>query len=381
MRKENKYVCITTNEQCNLSCIYCYEHDKAEHKSFNVEDTKKKLHQLLSSAECQKVIIDFHGGEPFLIFDKIRRICDWAWNQSFPQNYMFYATTNGTLIHGEIKEWLLNNKCRFNLNLSLDGTRKMHNANRSNSFDLIDVDFFAENWPTQEVKMTVSPYTLSDLAEGVQYLHSKGFKNIEVHFAYMVNWNNPKYLKTYYRELSKLSNFYKLNPKLNQASIFRLDMIAINKQKNKIKKWCGIGEESLQCYSIEGEKYPCHLFLENVCGKDKSQAWCTIDFNDPNEYIMGECCSCPIYPLCPTCYAANYIERGKIGLRDMNRCRLEKVRTLVVAKHQYEMLMSDNGSYDNLSQHEIRNRVSTLKAIEKIAPVLEEYQQMIDELR
>lgn len=380
MDEVTRTIYITTNAQCNLRCVYCYE-DKIGNEVFDLEKAQAALREELSHITRGKTLISLHGGEPFLVFDKIKELCEWSWQQAFPQKYEFFATTNGTKIHGRIKQWLTDNKHRFVCGLSLDGTRDMQNLNRTNSFDFIDIDFFVYTWPNQVVKMTVSPLTIGSMSQGVIFLFSKGFNKVDVNLADMVDWSEWGYIKTYYQELTKLSEYFKLHPnRMENCSLFSIDFNSLNSDLTKRRRWCNIGDE-MNVYDVDGRKYPCHLFLENVCGKDKSQAWRTIDFNDPNEYIMGECCSCPIYPLCPTCYAANYIERGKIGLRDMNRCRLEKVRTLVVAKHQYEMLMSDNRSYDKLSQHEIRNRIGTLKAIEKIAPVLEEYQQMIDELR
>lgn len=43
----------------------------------------------------------------------------------------------------------------------------MHNLNRSNSYNDIDVDFFRKTWPTQAIKMTISAETLPMLADGI----------------------------------------------------------------------------------------------------------------------------------------------------------------------------------------------------------------------
>ena len=133
------------------------------------------------------VEILFHGGEPFLAFERIKEICDWIWTQEWPVKYICYATTNGTLIHGEIRNWLLENKDRFILGLSLDGTPEMHNRNRSDSYSKIDIDLFRNTWPEQGVKMTPSPGTLSSLADGVIYVHELGFKKNNCTFASGVN--------------------------------------------------------------------------------------------------------------------------------------------------------------------------------------------------
>ena len=43
---------------------------------------------------------------------------------------MFLITTNGTLIHGEIANWLSKNKERVRIKLSLDGDKQTHDRNR-----------------------------------------------------------------------------------------------------------------------------------------------------------------------------------------------------------------------------------------------------------
>lgn len=378
MAKLEKTIYITSNVQCNLRCTYCYE-DKSGHEEMDVEETKKKIKELLSTPEDCLYTIDFHGGEPFLVFDKIKELCEWTWHQNFPQEFIFFATTNGTLVHGEIKDWLHANKNRFIAGLSLDGTREMQNMNRSNSFDKIDIDFFAKTWPNQSVKMTISPRSIETLAEGIEFIHSKGFLDISANLAYMVNWDNPKYLKAYYRELTKLGEFYKAHPELKKSSIFTMHMSSLVSPSSRNRRWCGAGVE-MKAYNIDGKAYPCHLFFENVCGKEKSQAWQDIDFSNPEEYIKGECRECPIYPTCPTCYGSNYIERGDIGLRDMNLCKMEKIRTLVIAKYHYDRIVNSNYDASQLPVAEQQERAVILMALEKIAPVLEQYQAEIDKI-
>lgn len=377
-KKKTRTICITTNVQCNLRCIYCYE-DKTGNDVFDIDKAKERLTKDLSEKSEIETIIDLHGGEPFLVFDKIKELCEWAWEQPFPVPYTFFATTNGTKVHGRIKEWLYDNKHRFICGLSLDGNREMQNMNRSNSFDQIDIDFFRNTWPFQGVKMTISPLSIESLADGVIFLHSIGFEKFDANLAYMVDWDKPKYLRTYYRELMKLSEYYKEHPEKNKCSIFDKKFAILNQKDAMTRQWCGAGTE-MECYDIDGKKYPCHLFFENVCGKEKSRAWHNIDFTNPEVYIQGECRTCPIYPICPTCYGSNYVERGHIGLRDMTLCRMEKIRTLVVAKHIYDNIVNSNDDVNTLSAEELNNRLNTLNGIEKIMSVLQEYQKMVDEL-
>lgn len=378
MAQKDKNIYITTNVSCNLRCTYCYE-DKSGKEEFDVEATKEKLYDILSKEPQESFIINFHGGEPFMVFSKIKELCEWIWERDLNNNYLFFATTNGTLIHGEIKEWLYKNRYRFIVGLSLDGTREMQNMNRSNSFDLIDIDFLIKTWPNQGVKMTVSPKSIETLADGIIFMHSLGIKKISANLAYMVNWSDNRFVTIYQRELRKLAVFYKANPNLNKDSIFNIKFPAIVSDNARTKKWCGAGVE-MEAYDINGSCYPCHLFFENVCGKEKSQGWHDIDFSNPSQYISEECAKCLIYPTCPTCYGSNYIERGNIGSRDMNLCRLEKVRTYEVARYEYDRIINSSENVNTLSAEELTVRNATLEAIERIMPMLESVEQELKDM-
>ncbi|MDR1984895.1 MAG: 4Fe-4S cluster-binding domain-containing protein [Prevotellaceae bacterium] len=374
MDNKIRNIYITTNVSCNLNCIYCYE-NKTSKETFDVEKTKIKLKELLSTKTEGNTIVNLHGGEPFLMFVKIKELCEWLWQQEFPEKIIVFATTNGTLVHNKIQKWLTKNKHRFIAGLSLDGTRDMHNINRSNSFDSIDIDFFAKTWPHQGVKMTISPFTIDRLADGIKFLHSKGIHNILVNLAYMVDWSDVKFLKIYQLELQKLSAFYKEHPELTKDSIFDLHFPVLLDKESKKRKRCGAGTE-MKAYDIDGREYPCHLFFESVCGKEKSENAKNIKFDDPNEYISRECFDCIFLPTCPTCYGANYIERDYIGNRDMSLCKLEKIRVYEIAKYEYDRIINDQTNIYNLSDDEKIKRIKTLEAIEKLIPEFEKMNEI-----
>lgn len=57
---------ITTNLTCNLRCIYCYEQDKTSKITFDLEQAKNTLQEILSVKTDKGTLVNFHGGEPFL---------------------------------------------------------------------------------------------------------------------------------------------------------------------------------------------------------------------------------------------------------------------------------------------------------------------------
>ena len=74
-----KEIIIMATNACNLKCKYCYETNKNA-PSMDVERIKVQLGRELKMANMPYThyIINFHGGEPFLVFDKVRQIVNWV---------------------------------------------------------------------------------------------------------------------------------------------------------------------------------------------------------------------------------------------------------------------------------------------------------------
>jgi len=217
-----KTVMLTITEACNLNCVYCYEHNKTS-KGMSKDLVFNIIENALQNSDTA-VELSFHGGEPFLKFDLMREAAEYFWKKYDPENrYVFFASTNGTLLTEDIKKWLSEHKEHFWCGLSFDGTKAMQDKNRSNSADDIDLDFFVKTWPEQPVKMTISHATLQDIAEGTIFLHKKGFK-VNNNLAYGLDWNDDTCIKTLSEQLEKLSDFYLENPDITPASILSLNI-------------------------------------------------------------------------------------------------------------------------------------------------------------
>ena len=170
------------------------------------------------------------------------------------------------------------------------------------------------------------------------------------------------------RELQKLSCYYSEHPEINKCSLYDILFSAV--LNNDIRKWCGAGTEMVSI-DIDGSKYPCHLFFESVCGKEKSEKAKNFDFSNPTSYISEHCSKCQLLPICPTCYGANYFSRGDIASRDLSLCELHKVRFAEVAKYEYNRIVNDPTDIATLSNEEKYKRMRTLEGIEKLATILD----------
>jgi len=321
-----RYVTFIVTQDCNLKCSYCYEHNKTKN-SFNVDLVKQIItNELAIKDKYSEICFDFFGGEPFLEFKKIREIVDFFKDKQFDKKIYFFAGTNGTLITKEIQNWLLENRDIFQIALSLDGTKEMHDMNRSNSYDLIPIEFFANKFQYLTVKATISPQTINTLSDGIIHLHSLGFKNISCNLAVGVDWSDEIYVGILERELHKLVDFYLKNPNLKTCNLldYKIENAA-HPNNGKAIKFCGAGTRT-KVYDIDGSVYPCQYFLPLTIG-ERAKNPLNIKFTDIiNIKDMDENCQkCVAINICPSCYGSNYQETGNIHKKDKNFCKLQKV--------------------------------------------------------
>lgn len=316
---------LTLTQSCNLKCSYCYEDYKST-KSMPYEKAVRILDKELNKEDDFDFIeIDFFGGEPFLAFDTIKKLVEYVNSKEWNHDYIFFAITNGTLVHGEIQTWLKDHRDCFICGLSFDGTPNMHDINRSNSSRMIDIDFFMEMYPEQPIKMTISQETLSHLYDGVIFLHEKGFE-VSCNLAYNIDWSNPENENTLSKQLSDLIDYYLKHPKCVPCSL--LDMgIDTSTSEQQIYRYCGCGI-SVISYDVDGQSYPCQMFMPLSAGKEKADKASEIIFYQdtiPDELVDVKCKDCIIKSTCPTCYGANYLAFGNIYIHEDNYCKLSKI--------------------------------------------------------
>lgn len=322
-----KIITLTITENCNLNCVYCYENHKSK-KKMSFETAKGIVDSEIKKLKPNEEIeFDFFGGEPLMNFALIKKI-DEHIKTNYPSlKYIMFISTNGTLLTDEIKEWISNRKEYFICGLSYDGTEKMQDINRCNSSCNIDLDFFQTMYPEQKIKMTVSRESLNSLADGVIFLHKKGFE-IACNLAYDIDWSDISYKEILQQELMKLINFYLENPEITPCTMLSnpISQIATH-NKNKYVRWCGAGLGACTYY-IDGTQYPCQFFMPLSVGEEKAKNSHKIKFYDkeiPESLIDNKCKNCVIQSACPTCYGANYSATGNIYIHDNNYCELTKI--------------------------------------------------------
>ena len=367
-----KEIIIMATNACNLRCRYCYEANKST-PSMVVKNIKRQIEDELSrpNEPYNHYIINFHGGEPFLVFDKIKEIVKWV-DETFSNTSISYTTTtNGTILNDDICSWLITNRKRFIPVLSLDGPKEIHDKNRIGSYDKIDLDFFRSNWPLQGVKMTVCPNTISEMFNSFEYLHKIGFYPNPT-LAKEVDWDLSIHLPIYANELKKLISFYITHPIVPPGQLLNLPLQKFSEDyKAKGINSCGAGFDTI-AYDIYGNRYPCQAFIADLKKPYDAQAmedvFCKLGQNCHLK-ISPKCNGCPIINACSSCYAMNYVCRGDMGAIDETMCQFNKITFLASAQMFAEIIPNHQeypwlkGKSDSELYHMIKGIQQLFKSI------------------
>ena len=362
-----RYVTLIVTQDCNLNCSYCYEHNKTQH-SMSVDLAKQIITDELNAVDdFDEISFEFFGGEPFLEFEKIKEIVSYFRSQTLKKPFHFFAGTNGTLFNDSMKTWLIENQDIFQIALSLDGTKEMHDLNRSCSFDLIDIDFFTKEFKNIIVKSTISPGTLGSLCDGVIFLHKIGFKNIACNLAVGIDWANRNNIFLLQRELNKLIEFYLKHSDLQVCSLLDYSIENIVHPINgKVLKYCGAGTRT-RVYDIDGQEYPCQYFLPMTIGERSRNAG-KVEFSDIMDINdLDECCQkCVAISICPSCYGSNYKDYNNIHKRDYWFCNLQKIIILANSYFKAKKWEKHQLDLDEYTEQELLHSILKIQESMKI---------------
>lgn len=123
-------VMVNTTLDCNLNCWYCYEDlvPKSKLSQDVISTIKKHIGVQYQKDRFNILKMSFFGGEPFVNFEGIKELLDFAKSFCLDRNIELIAdfTTNATLITRDHINYLKDFRCHFQI--TLDGNRKMHNS-------------------------------------------------------------------------------------------------------------------------------------------------------------------------------------------------------------------------------------------------------------
>jgi sulfatase maturation enzyme AslB (radical SAM superfamily) len=173
---------LVLTPKCNLKCGYCFENSKTG-QPMRWSTLRAALDVGMEHGERDLKIL-FTGGEPLLEYQLIRKAVFYVRdNQRRGSNARFTLLTNGMLLDDKKLKFLSASSCR--LQLSFDGVEPAQDVRGRRTFEQLDKllttmserhkPFFRKRL---SVSVTVTPQTVPHLADSLEYLLSRGVRNI-----------------------------------------------------------------------------------------------------------------------------------------------------------------------------------------------------------
>lgn len=156
---------LVVTEECNLTCNYCYMHNK---KTLMTKDVlhkfMKNIHVLMSAYNCDKYHISYFGGEPLMNWDLVKYAIEYF--KKDPRLDSQVLITNGILLTDKEKyDFIRSSGC--GISLSFDGLWNEENrpmVGGQSSFDhyIKHKEFYKQ---FRGCKVMVGPQNLDTLVE------------------------------------------------------------------------------------------------------------------------------------------------------------------------------------------------------------------------
>ena len=319
-------------EHCNLNCRYCYErrkNDEIMDKGFAKRIIEESFKDLSSN---NTLVIEIRGGEPFLHFDWIREICDWIWTTYVDYSlYRIRIVSNGTINSRTIKRWLLNNATKLHYVLSIDGSKRTHNYNRSNSFEKIDLDYYLSLWEYLPIYMTVTPQTVKNIYDDLKFLLTKNTL-ITTNFAFGEAWNEEsiEICKTEIKRfIDDIKNF-DIKGRINLfggLALYYKESVAVNKCFQLKCK----AANNRKVYTFDRETYPCQFFIPDAYNGYVKKGEDYFELIKTSQINPDRCNNCNMFEQCCTCPAYAFNQTGDLTYREDYICKITEMRVLINA--------------------------------------------------
>lgn len=363
---------LLISEACNLNCSYCFEHEKKNIKMSNqvaLDSYNFLYNNALENIKngydgSNRISLTMFGGEPMLNFEGIKAIMEEV--KKRPKDIQTYIDiiTNGTILTQEMadyfKDYIKDNI--LTIQISMDGTREIHDINRVYHDGRGSYDSIANNIPL--FKYIYEDCTNPQIHRLSLHLHGslnkktlpymyETWKTFWDEFGIQGIWFMPIHSETWTAEDVKIYD--------DQLTKIAVDLMDLTLKHNNIEyiesysplnkgastscnvnhsaKTCGAGDNYCSI-TATGDIYVCHQFYyalpeESKIGniytgleESRRRIYLTDYSNDSNCAKRG----CKNYD-CYRCLAENFMATGTIFNCAINqRCNMTSVETRLITK-------------------------------------------------
>jgi uncharacterized protein len=363
-----RQIILMVSQSCNLNCKYCYQSHKSQ--GLMAVGTAKRILEdeftkMLNDGQTTQAEIAFMGGEPLMNFELIREVSEWIWSKEQPKPYEVTISTNGTLLSGDMKQWLSANKSRIDVGLSMDGLSTMNKFNRTDQY--IDWKFFRENWLSLGIKIVLFKDSVHLLAETVRELNRAGIP-FKIDIGDGFEWT-PKTAGILENQLLSLIPEYLDRP---QAAVdcglfsFRIGDYFPEYPMHDITV-CG-ESNNIIAYDVDGSPCICHVFSTPVLGYEKAR-WAWDNLREVKSVPFDPFCTeCPIHKNCKNCFGENLRLCGTIydSAARKTICNAMKAKARACSLFflkQVERKITNNECLSQADQHDAEKALRLLETI------------------
>lgn len=346
-----KSMCLNIAHDCNLRCRYCFAETGEFHGGrmlMPIETARAALDFLIANCGNRRHLeIDLFGGEPLMNFDVVKQTVAYGrqLESLHDKEIHFTMTTNGMALNDEISDFI--NREMFNLVLSLDGRREVHDAlrvtpNGKGSYDVIVPKMqklIASRGDGEHyIRGTFTANNL-DFTEDVKALTELGFDQISVEPVVLPKSDplaiTDDNVNRVLEEYDRLSDYLMERKDAGKPFNFFHFYVDLDASPCLAKRslGCGAGVEYV-AVAPNGDIFPCHQFVGNnsfLLGnvfEGKLNNSMRNDFSSCNIFTKEKCSHCWAKYYCSGGCAANSFNlNGSIMEPPEISCTLLKKRT------------------------------------------------------
>ena len=333
---------LMVTEKCMLACKYCYVPDAPGNNTYTkCEDmtwdiAKKAINafsEIVQTNGQKNVHIRFHGGEPLLNFELIKKAILYTETLFVEYNVSFHINSNGIVMNDAIAKFL--SEHNVDLEISLDGTEETHNKTRifpngrgSFNYAVKAIDTLKKYNPLLtniNFSVTLNRLNCSDLNAIVDLAYEKGVKEIEVNtllFEHPLDILDD--IDTRVRCLIEMRKYGVRKGIKISGKWFKL----FERLNNPVINYCGrMGQQIGVDY--KGDVFLCTGYMKRF---GKVENWREIikqhDYTDICMRVLGnipECNNCSVQGLCAGgCTASVAKSYGNFDYSERKECEFRK---------------------------------------------------------
>lgn len=269
-------ISVEITNQCNLNCSYCYLGQKKNYY-MDTKTFKEAINLSIQEASKEydrKILVDFIGGEPLLVFSMIKWCVAYVEKEckKYGINPFYSITTNGTLLNDDIVIFLT--KYKFSLKVSIDGDRVVHDLNRRDYngkgsyekiFSILSLIRDYSKWTGREciIANVITKNNYSFLIETLKHIKTLGFLILESEINIYEEWNDRDIDKLI-GQIESAMDYYIFLKRNGEKFYWSFLEKRIHDLFNEVSFYsCKAGLKSI-FVTAKGDIYPCSEIDEDI---------------------------------------------------------------------------------------------------------------------